>query len=76
MPVQPDHKARRVARAVLVIAFGAAGVLHLTLPGPFLAIHGGFSEGVGTPDSARPRRCSTHSSYHRSASLEASFVSS
>ncbi len=32
------HKVRRAARAVLATAFGAAGVLHLTLPGPFLAI--------------------------------------
>jgi uncharacterized membrane protein len=32
------HKVRRAARAVLATAFGAVGVLHLTLPGPFLAI--------------------------------------
>lgn len=31
MPVQPDHKVRRVARAILATVFGAAGVLHLTL---------------------------------------------
>ena len=38
MRVQPDHKMRRVARAVLATAYGAAGVLHLTFPDPFLAI--------------------------------------
>lgn len=36
--MQSDRKARRVARAVLAIVFGTAGVLHLTAPAPFLAI--------------------------------------
>lgn len=38
MRVETDHKVRRGARAVLATAYGAAGVLHLTFPGPFLAI--------------------------------------
>jgi uncharacterized membrane protein len=38
MRFETDHNVRRVARAVLATAFGAAGVLHLILPGPFLAI--------------------------------------
>ncbi len=38
MRVPPDLKGRRVARAFLAMVFGVAGVLHLILPGPFLAI--------------------------------------
>ncbi len=38
MRSETDHKVRRLARAVLATAFGAAGVLHLSFPGPFLAI--------------------------------------
>jgi uncharacterized membrane protein len=33
-----EQKARRLACAVLSTAFGTAGVLHQTSPGPFLAI--------------------------------------
>ena len=35
---QSDQKARRVARGALATVFGTAGVLHLVLPWPFLAI--------------------------------------
>ena len=38
MREQSNHTVQRIARAVLAAIFAAAGVLHLTFPGPFLAI--------------------------------------
>lgn len=37
-PPTPRSRARAAARWVLVLFYGAAGVLHLAVPGPFLGI--------------------------------------
>ena len=35
---QPETRARKIGRIVLALVYGAAGVIHLTKPGPFAAI--------------------------------------
>lgn len=36
--VQPESVGRRTGRVVLALVYGAAGIIHLTKPGPFAAI--------------------------------------